>query len=116
MNRFTDNDENKSERKSWFERVRKEQEGVDPDEPRALDNPTIPAFFKLLGRKINTLFSVNLLFIFGNFPIFFFLLALSGYVSNSSFAPYYQQYAPILGASYFDPSPVMSSLMGIFGV
>jgi len=116
MNRFTDHDEPKKERKSWFDRVRKEREGVDPNEPKALDDPSVISFFKLLGRKFNTLFSVNLLFIFGNFPIFFFLLALSGYVSNSTFAPYYQQYAPLLGASYFDPSPVMSSLMGIFGV
>ena len=116
MNRFTQNDEEKRERRSWFNRVRKEREGIDPDEPKALDNPSIPSFFKLFARKFNTLLSVNLMFVFGNFPIFFLLLALSGYVSEDSFAPYYQQYAPLLGASYFDPSPVMSSLMGIFGV
>ncbi len=116
MNRFSQKDGENKERRSWFDRVRKEREGIDPDEPRALDNPSIPAFFKLFARKFNTLITVNLMFVFGNFPIFFFLFALSGYVSDSSFAPYYQQYAPLLGASYFDPSPVMASLMGIFGV
>ncbi len=118
MNRYTDNDterENKK-RRSWFDRVQKEREGVDPNEPKALDNPTVSAFFKLFGRKINTLFSVNLLYIFGNFPIFFFLLATSGYVSDSSFAPYHQNYAPLLGASLFDPSPVTAALLGIFGL
>lgn len=116
MNRFSQNDGDTKERRSWFDRVRKEREAVDPDEPKALDNPSVPSFFKLFVRKFNTLLTVNLMFVFGNFPIFFFLLALSGYVSESSFAPYYQQYAPLLGASFFDPSPVMASLMGIFGV
>lgn len=116
MNRFSQNDDEKKERRSWFDRVRKEREGIDPNEPKALDNPSIPSFFRLFVRKFNSLLTVNLMFVFGNFPIFFFLLALSGYVSDSGFAPYYQQYAPLLGASYFAPSPVMSSLMGIFGV
>ncbi len=110
------NEQENKKRTTWFERVQKERQGVDPNEPKALDTPTVGAFFKLLVRKINTLLSVNLLYVFGNFPIFFFLLALSGYVSDSSFSPYYQQYAPLLGASYFDPSPVMAALLGTFGI
>lgn len=109
-------DNNEKKKTTWFDRVRKEREGVSPDEPKALDNPTVKSFFKLLGRKINTLLSVNLLYIFGNFPIFFFLFALAGYASDSTCAPYYMQYAPLLGASYFDPSPVTASLLGIFGM
>ncbi len=116
MNSNYRNDEQNKKRTTWFDRVQKERQGVDPNEPRALDNPTVGAFFKLLWRKINTLLSVNLLYVFGNFPVFFFLLALSGYVSDQSFSPYYQQYAPLLGASYFDASPVIASLMGTFGV
>lgn len=114
MSNYYDNEE-KRKKPTWFDRVQKEREGVSPDEPKALDRPTVGSFFKLFGRKINTLLSVNLLFVFGNFPIFFFLLALSGYVSDSTSAPYYQQFAPLLGASYFDPSPVTASLLGIFG-
>ena len=114
MSNYYDNEE-KRKKPTWFDRVQKEREGVSPDEPKALDKPTVGSFFKLFGRKINTLLSVNLLFVFGNFPIFFFLLALSGYVSDSTSAPYYQQFAPLLGASYFDPSPVTASLLGIFG-
>jgi len=56
------------------------------------------------------------MFILCNFPVFFVLYAISGYPSIQTFAPYYQQYAPLLGASYFDQSPLTASLLGIFGV
>ncbi len=111
-----DDNRDGDKRPSFFDRIRREREEISPDEPKVLDNPNIPNFFKLLGRKINTLLYVNLLFVFGNFPIFFVLFAISGYPSMHSFAPPYQQYAPLLGASYFDESPVMASLLGIFGV
>ena len=117
MNRHDyDEPEEKKKQFNLFDRVRKEREGVSPDEPHAMDNPTIGNFFKLLGRKITTLLYVNLLYVFGNFPIFFALFAMTGYVSLQSYAPYYQQYAPLLGASYFDSSPVMASLLGVFGI
>jgi len=111
-----DDNRDGEKRPSFFDRIRREREEISPDEPKVLDNPSIPNFFKLLGRKINTLLYVNLLFIFGNFPSFFVLFAISGYPSMHSFAPPYQQYAPLLGASYFDESPVIASLLGIFGV
>lgn len=117
MNRnYTNETEEKKTRFNLFERIRKEREEVSPDEPKVLDNPTIGNFFKLLGRKINTLLSVNLLFVFGNFPIFFILLAATGYFSTQSFSPYYQQFAPLLGASYFEQSPLMAALMGVYGM
>ena len=117
MNRHDyDEPEEKKRRFNLFDRVRKEREGVSPDEPHAMDNPTIGNFFKLLGRKITTLLYVNLMYVFGNFPIFFALFAMTGYVSRQSYSPYYQQYAPLLGASFFDPSPVTASLLGIFGL
>lgn len=114
-NIFDDNRDGEK-RPSLFERIRGEREELSPDEPRVLDNPSIPNFFKLMGRKINTLLYVNLLFVFTNFPIFFVLFAISGYPSMHSFAPAYQQYAPLLGASYFHDSPVIASLLGVFGV
>ena len=117
MNRNYNNEADENKRRfNLFDRFRKEREGVSPDEPKVLDNPTIPNFFKLLGRKINTLLTVNLLFVFGNFPIFFLLLGATGYVSTQSFSPYYQQFAPLLGASYFEQSPVIASLLGVYGI
>ncbi len=106
--------DNNGRRPTWFDRARKEREGISRDEPRALDKPNVKNFFKLFGRKINTLLSVNLLYVFGNFPIFFFLFALSGYLSDSAVAPNEQMLAPLLGSSYFDPSPVTASLLGSF--
>ena len=62
MNKNYNNEmEEKKSRFNLFDRFRKEREGVSPDEPKVLDNPTIGNFFKLLGRKINTLLTVNLL-------------------------------------------------------
>lgn len=117
MNNKYTNEENETKRRlNLFDRFRKEREGVPDDEPKVLDNPTVGNFFKLLGRKINTLLSVNLLYVFGNFPIFFILLAATGYFSTQSFAPYYQQFAPLLGASYFEQSPLIAALMGTYGI
>lgn len=117
MNNKYTNEENETKgRFNLFDRFRKEREGVPDDEPKVLDNPTVGNFFKLLGRKINTLLSVNLLYVFGNFPIFFILLAATGYFSTQSFAPYYQQFAPLLGASYFEQSPLIAALMGTYGI
>jgi uncharacterized membrane protein YesL len=123
MNRYPQNkndNEEESEKKRFrfnlFERIRREQAGVSPDEPRVIDEPTFFHFFKLLGQKITSLLYVNLFFVFGNFPVFFGLFAMTGYVSAESFSPYYQQYAPLLGASYFDSSPVVASLLGVFGI
>ena len=113
---FGGDDNNKEGRHSLFDYFRREREEISPDEPKVLDNPTLGSFFKLLGRKINTLLTLNLMFVFGNFPIFFVLFAVSGYPSMHSTAPYYQQYAPLLGASYFDHSPLIASLLGVFGI
>ncbi len=111
--------EGKAEEKkkfNLFDRIRKEREEIPPDIGKVMDDPTLVNFFKLLARKITTLLYVNLMFIFGNFPIFFFLFESTGYTRLHSFAPYSQQYAPLLGASYYDRSPMIASLMGVFGI
>ena len=88
--------------------------GVDKDEVQIADNPTLVNFFKLVGRKINQLLSVNIMMIVGNFPIFFFLLAMSGYFSIHTTTPYYLVYAPLCGAVLFDHSAATSALWTIF--
>jgi len=113
---FFDDNRDGEKRPTFFERIRGERVELSPDEPKVLEKPNIPNFFKLLGRKINTLLSVNLLYVFGNFPVFFVLFAISGYPSLHSFAPPFQQYAPLLGASYYDGSPAIAALLGVFGV
>jgi len=116
MSSFFKRDTDRNDRPSFFQRIQNERKEISSDEPKVLDKPNLVNFFKLTGRKITTLLYVNLMFILCNFPVFFVLYAISGYPSIQTFAPYYQQYAPLLGASYFDQSPLTASLLGIFGV
>lgn len=97
-----------------FNRVNKDGKGVDKDEIPIADDPSLVNFFKMIGRKLNQILSVNMLLIFGNFPIFFFLLAMSGYFSIHTTSPYYTVYAPLRGALMFDNSAANSALWTMF--
>ena len=88
--------------------------GVDKEEVKIAEHPTLVNFFKLLGRKLNQILSANMLLVLGNFPIFFFFLAMSGYFSMHTTTPYYLVYAPLRGAMLFNPSPATSALWTIF--
>ena len=82
----------------------------------ALEKPTLKNFFKVLWKKLGKLFSCNLLFVFCNFPIFFFLLAVSGLFSDSVSAPLFQSWGPMYGAMGFENSTTSSLFSGIVGV
>lgn len=97
-----------------FNRVYQDGAGVEKDEITIAENPNLLNFFKLLGRKISQLFSVNIIMIVGNFPIFFFLLSMTGYFSIHTTSPYYTVFAPLRGAMLFNNSPAVSSLWTIF--
>ena len=91
-------------------------------ELKVLEKPGIANFFKLLGRRFSVITSVNLLYVFGNFPLFFLIFALSGYTSHSTVAPGTGVYSALKGSLYFAEggsaalnSPVVASLNGIFG-
>ena len=53
----------------------KDGKGIEKDEIKVIDKPTLGNFFKLLRRTLNHIFSTNILLIAGNFPIFFALFA-----------------------------------------
>lgn len=94
----------------------KDGPGVDKDELKALENPTILNFFKLFKRKLGRLVSVNLLFILGNFPILFIMTVLSRLTMDPFTAHYNNIFPATYGVSLFEPdSPVVSSLIGIVG-
>ena len=90
----------------------KEGKGVkkEPVGPKNLIN-----FFKLFGRSFSKIVGVNMLFIFGNFPIIFMLLAKAGYFSKTSFAPASMLFSAVHSATLNSPSPYTSALFGIFG-
>ena len=81
-----------------------------------LEHPDLKTFFKLFGRKFYQLLSVNLYLIFGNFPMFFLLFALSDYTSQLSTAPVSQMFPTIYGVSKFISSPLIEALKGVFGI
>lgn len=85
--------------------VKKEPEG-----PKNLKN-----FFKNFASKFTRLITVNMYYIFGNFPILFALLALSGNLNRNSYAPAYKMFAPVYGIMKHSQSPVTSALFGVFG-
>ena len=73
-------------------------------------------YFKLLGRKLSTICSVNLLFVLGNFPMFFGLALFTGVISDKSLAPQTLGFSNLYGAlAHSDPTPLSSLFYGVSG-
>ena len=64
------------------------KDGKEIKKEDVIKNYDFLSFFKLYGRRFIKLIWVNALYIVGNFPIFFLLLALSGLFSNVAFTEY----------------------------
>ena len=88
--------------------------GVEKEEFSVLEKPCIANFFKLFWRRFNQIFGVNLLLVFGNFPVFFFLIGMA-YTTLDATAPSRQIYSALEAVSRFDNSPVVSTFLGAFG-
>lgn len=74
-------------------------------------------FFTLMGRNTRRFFSLNLLLVFCNFPIFLLMLAFSQNLHKTAIAPASAIAAPIYGASLFGAaSPASSAMYGLYGV
>ena len=71
-------------------------------------------FFKLLGRRLSTIFSVNLLFVLGNFPFFFVFVAFAAL--ERSVVPQALSFSNLYGALQGrDADPLSSVLFGVSG-
>ena len=90
----------------------KDGKGVkkEPEGPKNLKN-----FFRHFGNKFTRLITVNMFIVLGNFPVFFFMLALSGNLDQKSFAPAHDLFAPIYGVLTHEANPVTAVLQGIYG-
>lgn len=106
------NNSNKRSSLNPFSWMDKDGKGIERDEKKVMEEPGFANFFKLLWRKLSNIISVNLLMIFGNFPIFFALAVLTGYFSFSSTAPMYTSFAPLYGAVLQDPGAFSASILG----
>jgi uncharacterized membrane protein YesL len=109
--------EKKKEKKSLFNPFANrsnDEEGVDKDAEIIAENPNLKNFFVLVGRKLNQILTVNLMMVAGNFPIFFALFVIGGYLSVHTTSPYYLAFAPLRSVIMFDHSPATSALWSIF--
>jgi len=91
--------------------------GISKEEANAPKN--FINFFKMFGRNIGRLASINLFMVFGNFPIFFSMIAAAGYFNIKSTAPASAIYAPFYGAMLHGAgagSPVTAALFGVHGI
>ncbi len=114
-------DKNGSEEKTkfnLFDYFRRKEVGTGPssDEPLITDDPNFFNFFKLYGRKINNIALVNLLFVVTNFPIFFFLLGISGWFSGHTTAPAYNLFSNLSLIADTKLTPASAALYGTYSL
>ena len=76
---------------------------------------TFKNFFKLSWWHMSTIISVNLLFLVGNFPIFFLGFGFSGFLNETVPSPASSIYSVLFGAMQESADPVTAALYGIHG-
>lgn len=108
-------EEPKKKKRNLFSGYAKDGKGIEKDD--VITNYDFFSFFKLYARRFIKLIWVNALYIMGNFPVFFLLLALSGLFSNVGVAPASEVFPVINGihiaSGEFAPS--YAALLGIHG-
>jgi uncharacterized membrane protein YesL len=108
-------EEPKKKKRNLFSGYAKDGKGIEKDD--VITNYDFFSFFKLYARRFIKLIWVNALYIMGNFPVFFLLLALSGLFSNIGVAPASEVFPVINGihiaSGEFAPS--YAALLGIHG-
>ncbi len=82
-------------------------------EPEGPDN--IGKCFKIYKRNITKLLYINLIIIFGNFPLLFGLYGISGAANGSTMTAASELFGPLHGAMLHSTSPVSLALFGIHG-
>ena len=80
--------EEKPQKKKRFKLFDTQREGKGITKEQANLPPNLKKFFILYRRDFSRLLSVNMLFVLGNFPVFFLLLPLSGMFSVNFATPF----------------------------
>ncbi|MBE6543019.1 MAG: hypothetical protein E7675_01325 [Ruminococcaceae bacterium] len=77
----------------------------------------ITNYFVMLWRNISRIFNLNLVYVLGNFPIFFLLLASSGIVADRGVSPQSSMFGTFFGSlNYTGQNPVSAALFAVHGV
>lgn len=117
MNRNEQENTNKPKKRfnifDWYYRKGKANEKADIN---ALKSPSIVNFFKLVWFKFNKLLTANIIFAFGNFPIVFMLIAISGMLDKYSYAPISLSWGPFQATLQDTGNYASSALIGIHGL
>ena len=93
----------------------KERVEDDPGDQNAERN--FKFFFKLTGRNMRRLFSLNLIMAIANFPVFIIMLAFSQNLHKTALIPASPLAGPLYGAAQFGAtSPAASAMFGLHGV
>jgi Predicted integral membrane protein len=88
------------------------KKNFDPNAPR-----NITLFFKMFWRNISNLFTLNMYFVIGNFPVLIFMLGLSGNLNKLVNTASSLQYGAFYGIFNNMPlSPVSGALLGVYGI
>ena len=94
--------------------TQREGKGVDKG-PKTPQN--FSGFFKYFKLHLNDIFKVNLILLFGNFPIFFAIYALTGNLNRISTSPISPIFPQLHGAMlHTQGSGISPSSMALFGV
>ncbi len=97
-----------------FPKFRKNRD--DYVEEPIMKDPGFKNFFKLFGRKISKILSLNITLIVGNFPIFFLFLVISGYLSQKVSAPMYPAFLALNGALTHGGNAFTSAILGTYSM
>ena len=73
-------------------------------------------FFKFSWRHLSQILSVNIVFLFANFPMIFLLLAFSGLLSEAISSPASSMLPILMGQLQEATDPVSAALFGIHGI
>ncbi len=101
----------------FFRSLMRDGKGVDKDDVIKIDEYNAKNFFKLYGRRIREIIRINWLYIFGNFPIFALLLAISGNFSHAAVAPSSQFFPVFYGMTTISgETSVIAPMLGVHSV
>lgn len=117
LSMYNNENETENKKKKRFKLFDSQREGKGISKEEADLPPRLKKFFILYKRDFFRLLSVNLLIVLGNFPLLFFLVAISG-VLNTSFATHASQAFTAFSGIFLQEgmSAPLLALNGIIGV
>lgn len=89
--------------------------GISKSQALREDNVGVSGFFKTFKNRFWNISSLNILYIFANFPFIFGIIALSGNLNLETTAPVSPLYSQLFGISQYGNTPFVSVLSSVIG-